>query len=54
MDADWEPEGTNDLEEAERVGVKRHLRDLQDSCRDKGRKVPKAVAEAFGLANELF
>lgn len=36
-----------------RVGVKRRLRELQDTCRNKRRKVPTSVAEAVGLAVEL-
>lgn len=37
----------------ERVGVKRRLRDLQDSYRNERRMVTASVAEAVGLALEL-
>lgn len=36
-----------------RVGVKRRLRDLQESCCVKGRKGPESVVEAVDLAVEL-
>lgn len=36
-----------------RVGVKRRLQDLQESCRIKKRKVPGSVSVAVGLAGEL-
>lgn len=34
-------------------GVKRCLRDLQETCCPKGRKVPENVSEAGGMALEL-
>lgn len=52
-DDDWDLEGAVGLDNVERVGAKRHLRKLQDSCRAKKRKVPGPVAEAFEFSTQL-
>lgn len=41
------------VEAEARVGVKRCLCNLQESCRARRRKVPESVVEAVGLAVEL-
>lgn len=50
----WKLEGAVGLFKAEKVGVKRWFYDLQETCCAKKHKVPDSVAEAFGLAEELF
>lgn len=52
-DHDWDFEGTVGLEEVERVGVRQRLRDLQNSCHVKCRKVSGNDFKAGELANEL-
>lgn len=52
-DNDWDLEGTFGLDEVERDGAKRHLRDIQDSCRGKKRKVLGTIAEPFEFATEF-
>lgn len=53
-DDDCKLEGTVGLDEVERDSVRRKLRELQEKCRAKRRKVLTSVAEAFTLANELL
>lgn len=52
-DVDWDLEGADGFDTVERVGVKRRLETLQDSCRTIYRKVPSTVAEPVALADEL-
>lgn len=40
-------------DEVVRVGAKRHLREVQDSCRAKEGKVPRIVAAALEFATEF-
>lgn len=41
------------LDDVERAGAKRHLRDFRESSHTKKRKVPRTVADAFESATEL-
>lgn len=50
---DWALGVTIGLDAVERVGVKRRLELVQESCRTKPRKVSNTVAGAVELANEL-
>lgn len=52
-DDDRNYEGAVGLDEMDRFGVKRRIRDLQKSCRVKLPKVPGTVADAVELADEL-
>lgn len=54
FDDDWGFKGAVGLDEMDRVGVKRHSRDLIRSRRVKCRKVPGTVTEAMELAEKLF
>lgn len=53
QEEDWDLEDLVEMDSVERVGVKRRLRDLQDSCRTKRRRIPETIADAVGLAAEL-
>lgn len=52
-DADWVLEGAIGLCKRECAVAKRRLRDLQDNCSAKRRKVPTTVAEASNLAKKI-
>lgn len=52
-DDDWDLKGAVGLDEAEQSGVKRRLRNLQESCRTKKQKAPAMIAEAFKLVAKL-
>lgn len=53
-DEDWELEGAVGLEDVERPGLKRKLRELQEKRPFKRQKVSTSVAEAFTLASKLL
>lgn len=50
---DWAMGDLVEVEEGEQVEVKRRLRNLQELCHAKRRKVPESVSNAVGLAVEL-
>lgn len=50
---DWTMGSLVEVDAEERIGMKRRVRDLQESCLVKRRKVRKSVVETVGLAVEL-
>lgn len=50
---DWIAGDLIEVDEEESIKVKRHLRDLQELCYIKRRKVPRRVSEAVSLSVDL-